>query len=510
MRSSFIVIKNTAYLYMKMGITMVVSLYAVRIILQALGVVDYGIYNLVAGVIAMLAFLNSSMTVSTQRYLSFYLGKGQENKLKEVFKNSLINHLIIALIILLFLEIAYMFIFGDFLQIPSSRLSAAKVLYQFMIINTFLTIIAMPFDAVIIAHEDLLLDSLVGIFEAIGKLGIAYGLLLYQSDRLIMYGFLLICLTFSSRIIKFFFSRKKYQETKSFIHTKTKFLFFREMFAFGGWNLFGGLCSVSRNYGISIILNLFFGATINASYGIAYQVNGQLAAFSSNMLKALNPQIIKSEGSGDRARMIKLTLFGSKISFLLMAFFAIPLIFEMPYVLKLWLETVPDNTIIFCQLILIGTLTNQLTIGLQTAIQSTGKIRLYQSVVGSILLLNLPISYSLLYFGLPAYSVLVSFIVIEVFACTARLIISKHTYNLSLRNYFYSVLVKIIFTIVPLVSILYLVTANLDQGFSQLIIVITISSFLFISFSYVIALDEYEKIIIKNIFDKIKQKIRPA
>jgi O-antigen/teichoic acid export membrane protein len=499
---------NTGFLYGKMLITMVIVLYSTRLVLDALGVDDFGIFNLVAGVISMLSFLNAAMATSTQRYMSFNIGARNEGKLNSVFRTSVILHLFIGIIIVILLEVVGLFLFNGFLNISENRIPTAKIVYQFMVISTFFTINAVPYDAAIIAHENLLFDAIVGVFESVLKLGIAIALSFSQNDRLILYGILMAVLIILIRIIKSIYCFRKFDECKFNRKASFDITLLKEMFSFASWNTFGALCGMGRNQGIAIILNVFFGTVVNAAYGIANQVNSQLFSFSSNMLKALNPQIIKSEGSGDRERMLYLSMVASKYGFFLLAIFGIPLIFEMPFVLKLWLNNVPEHTVIFCRLILIATLTNQLTIGLQTAIQSTGKIKLYQMFVGGIILLNLPIGWILLTLDFPAYSVIVSMIFIELLACISRIIFLNRIAGLSITKYFQNVIYKIAVPIMITVIIIGILYINLDYGYLRVILLSFVSTLVILISIYTTGLIEKERLIINRIFLKLTSNFK--
>jgi O-antigen/teichoic acid export membrane protein len=444
-----------------MLITIFFSLYSTRLILNAMGVEDYGIFNLIGGVVALLSFINAAMSVSTQRYLSFYLGAREFQKLKFVFSSSILLHLVIGFIIIILLELGGILLFNGALNIPAERINAAKIVFQFMVVSTFFTINAVPYDSSINAHEDFLFDALTGVFESIVKLGIAILLISAKNDKLILYGLLFALLTILIRIIKSIYCVKKYDECRIRIKHFIDISLFKEMISFASWSLFGSLCVVLRNQGLAIILNLFFGVIVNAAYGIANQVNGLLSAFSQNMLKALNPQIVKSEGSKDRERMLRLSILACKLSFFLLTFFAVPLIIEMSFILKIWLNTVPENTVIFCQLILVLSLLQQLTIGLMIAITSVGKIKAYQLSVGILYTLNLPLAYILIKHGLPAYSVLIGSIILECIAGVSRIWFAQRIaglpVNVFLRKTLYNSILSIvlitIFSIIP--SILF-------------------------------------------------------
>ncbi|SDS26805.1 Na+-driven multidrug efflux pump [Polaribacter sp. KT25b] len=500
------VVKNTLFLYIKMLVTICIALFSTRLVLEALGVVDYGVYNLVGGVIALLAFLNSAMTVSTQRYLSVNIGTGNSSKISQVFKTSIRLHLIIGIFIVILLELVGLFIFDGFLNIPSDRLETAKIIYHLMVVSTFFTINAVPYDASINANEHLVFDSILGIIESFVKLVIAVYLITYEKDRLLLYVILLTLLIILVRVIKSIYCFMKFEECSFRARgTGVSRVLFKEMFSFARWNMFGSLAAIGRNQGIAVILNIFFGAAINASFAIANQVSAQLSSFSAMMLKAVNPQIMKKEGANARSSMLNLAMTSSKISFFLLAFFAIPLLFLMPDVLKLWLKDVPDGTVIFCNLILISTMINQLTIGLQSAFQAVGKIKLYQFTVGSLLILNLPISYLLLNYGLPAYSVFFSFISIDILAGCFRVILSIKISGLLISEYLHKVLIPSLVSIVPTIALSSLVFCFIEKSFIFYILIF-LSIIIFIVSIIIFGLNKYEKYKIISLYSSIINK----
>lgn len=502
MNSTKLVIQNTIFLYGKMIISTIITLYSIRLVFNALGISDFGIFNLVSGIIAMLSFLNVAMTVSTQRFMSYFLGAGEQHKLKSIFHSSLVLHLIIGLIIIVILELAGVFLFKNFLNIPLERISTAKIIYQFMVVSMFFTINAVPFDSVINAHENMLFDSLTGIIESFLKLGIAIWLGFSNFDRLILYSFLIAVLAILIRIVKSIYCYQKYEECKILRIQKVDLLLLKEMFSFAGWNLFGSLASMGRNQGIAIIMNLFYGIVVNAAYGIANQVASQLNSFSAMMLKAINPQIMKSEGANDRKRMLRLAMMSSKYSFFLLALFTIPMIFEMPQILRLWLKEVPQYTIIFCDLILISNLTSQMTIGLQSAFQACGKIKEYQFTVGTLLLLNIPIAFLLLKANLPVYSVLISFLLIELIASSIRIILLKKSAGLSIKTFFNQVIFKTVGPIISSVFVCYVIVHSFNVPYRFFITGIA-SSIIFTITIFFTGLHKTEKDILTQLISKL-------
>ncbi len=502
------VVVNTGFLYGKMFITILISLYSTRLILNALGETDYGVFNLVGGVVSMLSFLNGAMANATQRYMSYSLGEGNKEKLISIFSSSVVLHLVIGIIIVLLLEFGGIFLFDGLLKIPAERMRSAKIVYHFMVVSTFFAINAVPYDAAINSHENFLFDALSGILESILKLGIAISLLFSSFDKLILYGLLIALLTILIRVVKSIYCYRKYDECRTRIRSGINIPLTKEMLSFAGWNLFGSFCNIARNQGLAVILNHFFGIIINAAYGIASQVNSNLLMFSVNVLKSINPQIVKSEGSGDRQRTLRLTTLACKLSFFLLALLAIPAVLEMPFLLKLWLKTVPDNTIIFCQLMIILTLILLMTAGLNVLIQAVGRIKMSQTVTGSLLIMNVPVSWGLIKLGLPAYSVLVGSIALEIMAGGSRIWFSKILGGLKVKEF-------LVRNVLSSLSVLFLATGFailprifLAEGILRAVLAGLTSTIALIIFGRLIALTNYESTIIKELIATFYSKTK--
>ena len=346
---------NTGILYARMAITVFISLYATRLTLNALGIEDFGLYNLVGGVIAMLGFLNASMASATQRFMSFAQGEGDLDKIKRIFNMSTLLHLGIAVAVVIVFEVAGYFFFNGLLNIEPARLPIAKLVYQFMVASTLFTIISVPYEAVITSHENMLFFAITGVIESALKLGIAlyitYGTLdlpthlsyttehlniTYSTfDNLVIYGLLMALLTVLMLLVKRIYCHKKYPECEISFKKHYNKTLLMQISGFAGWSFLGSASSMIANYGQGLVMNIFFGTTINAAQGIAGQISGQLGVFSTTLIKALNPMIDKAEGAGDRSLMLKATMMGSKVSFFLLMVIYIPFLIEMPYILKL-------------------------------------------------------------------------------------------------------------------------------------------------------------------------------
>jgi O-antigen/teichoic acid export membrane protein len=497
---------NTGILYAKMLLTMGVSLYSTRVVLNALGTSDYGIFNLIAGVIAMLSFLNVAMTVSTQRYLSYHQGTKNFSMQKKIFSNSWVLHIFIGLLVVALLEIICPFLFNGFLNIPIDRIPSAKIIYHFMSVAIFFTITSVPFTASLNAHENMLWVAVVNTIESILKLGTALSLSYFvQNQRLIVFGILTAGISVFSLLLYAGFCLNKYAECNVKNYQIDKPLI-KELGTFAGWTLFGSLCSVSKTQGLAVLLNIFFSTMINTAYGIANQVAGQMNFLSATLLRVLNPQIMKSEGMDNRQRMLRLSMMASKFGYFFLAFIAIPCIFEMPAILKFWLKNVPEYAVVFCSLVLITTLINQLTIGLQAAVQAIGRIKKYQAIVGSILLFNLPISYFLLKSGFPAPTVLVSSICFEFIACMFRLFYLKKMANLSIREYFSRVFFKEAIPTLLAILMCWLITVFINFQFRFLFTGI-VSTLIFFIGGYFTGLSKDERSIVNALFLKLNKRL---
>lgn len=422
---------------------MFISLYSTRLILNALGAEDFGVYSVIAGAIAMLGFLNAAMASATQRYLSFNEGKGDIELLRRVFNVSLLIHFIIGLIVGSALELLAVVFFNGILNIPENRIFAAKIIFHFMVISTIINIMSVPYNAVIVAHENMLLFSIVGIFEAILKLLTAFIVVYTLYDKLIIYGLCMAAIAIIVLIIYRIYSHSKYQECvfapRKYIDRKLG----KEMLGFAGWNFLGSASGMIAGYGSGIILNHFHGAIANAANGIAAQLTGQLQVFSTTMQKALNPVIDKSEGGGKRELMIKATLSGSKFSFLFLAFFSIPFIIETPIILQLWLKNVPKWAVIFTRLGIVYALIEQTTRLLGTAIMAVGNIKNPNLLNSFIILLNLMVLFFVFWKGLPPYYMPLLAIIAAFFLALSKLFYANKYCGITHKLFFKEVLIKI-------------------------------------------------------------------
>lgn len=461
--------KNTLLLYVRMLFGMLVSLYTSRVILQTLGVENYGVYNVVGGVISMFTFLNGAMSSATSRYITFEIGKGNMEQLKKVFSTSLQIHAIIALLIVILGETVGLWFLMNELVIPDGRMDAAMWVYQCSIVSCVVGIMSVPYNADIIAHEKMSAFAYISVLEIILKLAIVYLLVVLPFDKLKVYAVLVLMVGLLIRYIYTRYCHKHFEESQ-YIHRIDKPLL-KEMSSFAGWSFWGNLSFVLYSQGLNMMLNIFFGPVVNAARGIATQIQGVVTQFVTNFQMALNPQITKTYASGELDKMHSLMFRSARFSFMLLFFLSLPILLEINYILTLWLGIVPENTVIFARIIiaisLIYTIANPCVI----ANQATGKVKVYQAVVGGLLLLILPISYIVLKMGAPAYSVFIVHFCMESVAQFARMYMLRNMIDLPLLSYVKNIYLPIMGVVLLSIVLPLLVYSNMQEGFIRLLAV---------------------------------------
>lgn len=389
--------KNTATLYVRMLLLMGINLFTTRVVLQALGIEDYGIYNVVGGIVAIFAVLSRSLSSANSRFLNFEMGKGNKERLKAVFSTGVTIQLGLAFLIVFFTEIGGTWFLNNKMVIPTERLMAANWVFQFSVITFCLNLISVPYNAAIIAHEKMKTFAYISIYEGVAKLVIAYLVMVSPWDKLIIYAALMCGIQLSVRSIYTFYCKRHFDEC-SYKFTYDKDLL-KELFSYAGWNFIGAGAVVLRTQGGNILINLFAGPAVNAARGVANQVNHAVTGFSCNFMTAVKPQITKSYAAGDYEYLESLILQSARFSYYLILFLSLPIVINIDFILGVWLNEIPERTTIFVILTFIFALTESFSNPLITAQLATGKVRNYQLVVGSLDLLNIPISYLLLYLG---------------------------------------------------------------------------------------------------------------
>lgn len=466
--------KNTIVLYVRMLFLMLISLYTSRVILNSLGVEDYGIYNVVGGVVSMFTILSGSLSAAISRFITFEMGTGNKEKLRTIFSSAVTIQIILAIIIILLAETIGLWFLKEKLVIPDNRMSAAMWCYQLSILTFSISLISIPYDATIIAHERMSAFAYISVLEAIGKLVVAGCIVINPIDRLVFWGLLMAVLSWIIRMVYASYCKRHFEECSyTFIYDKDVL---KQMFRFAGWNFFGASSYQLMNQGVNILSNVYFGVTVNAARGIANQVNRAVSQFASNFMTALNPQITKSYASDQKENMYRLMFTGTKFSFYLILIFAVPIICEIKMVLELWLEMVPDYTISFVRLALVTSLFQVLSSTMVTAMLATGNIKKYQIIVGGLGLLVFPLTWIFFTLGYPPEMAYVLTLIIFFAQFVCRLFFMRDMILMSIRRYIEEVLYKIVCTSVLAFSIPVFVCIYIDESYWRFLLVVVLSS----------------------------------
>lgn len=462
--------KNTLMLYVRMLFSMLVSLYTSRVVLQALGVEDYGIYNVVGGVVAMFSLLSGSLSAAVSRFLTFELGRKDLERLKKVFSSALCVHALLALVVFILSETIGLWFLNYKMNIPAERMIAANWVFQFSLFSFLLGLFSVPYNASIISHERMGIFAFVGIGDTILQLCIvlliAYGGI--NADKLILYSGLLVLKGLLFQLFYFYYCRKSFEECRFRLVLDKPLL--KDMTGFAGWNFIGASSAILRDQGGNILLNLFYGPALNAARGIANQVNSALGAFVGNFMVALNPQITKSYAAAEYDYTFSLIFKGARFSFYLLLWLALPVLLNTQYILSIWLNVVPKHAVFFVQLVLIFSMCEAISNPLVTVMLATGKIRNYQIIVGGLQMMNFPLSYLFLEMGfLPEVVVMIA-IVLSLICLVARLIMLRGMIQLPVSRFLHNVCGKILLVTVFSVSIPLLVRWKLPANLYGLII----------------------------------------
>ena len=483
---------NTVIIYVQRFTAAILSLITTPIVLNALGVEDYGLYALTVGLVGALAFINWSLSSATQRFIAFSLGAGDGERLKRIFATSLFIHGTYALILLLIIWVFGGLLAERFLTIPESKIMLAKTILKFVSVITFINIVTVPFTGLFRAHENFLYLTIIGIIESLLKLVIAVVLIYISSDKLISYTSLLLFVSVLLFAINVASCRKLYPEV-NLIPSNFDKLISGEMMSFMGWSLLGAVAVMSRNQGVTVLLNVFFGVVANAAYGIASQVNFAMGMLSQGFIGSISPQIIKSAGSGETDRMVYLMRSMTIFTVISVSLAAVPFIMEAPVILKLWLKNVPEGSVVFSRLVVVFAMLTGLSAGIQTIFDAIGRVKLYNIWVSLILILNLPIAYLLFKKDLPAYTIIITGMILEVAGLFVRLYLLKRYLFFSVRRFLSDVAFKILFPVGILIGLLILLKQFDISDYLELVLAVFLSLFLYPVIVYNISLDKTQR-----------------
>lgn len=497
--------KNTLLLYIRLLVTMGINIYSSRIILNTLGIDDYGIYNIVAGVIVLFSFLNSSMSSATSRFITYELGKEvKDQNLQRVFSASCTIHLVIAIVIIMLGETIGLYLLQHKLVIPPDRKVAAMVVYQVSIFIVFFNILQTPYTASIFAHERMNVYASIEILNSILKLVVVLLLPFYLNDKLIIYSIMLLVVALIIFSMYVIYCHQRFQGCK-FTLTRDK-TFLKPMSTFSGWDLYGNMSTVARTQGINILLNIFFGPVLNAANGIAIQVQGAVNTFATNLLLAVRPQIVKNYAKNNIQYMLWLLNNTVKITTVLLFILCIPLIIEMPFILKIWLDNFPSETIILTRLTLVFIFFANISLCLMSVLHATGQIKKPSIINGSIYLIVLPITYCTFKLGYPAYTPFVFNIILVIIGTSLNAFyIKQHVTIFSVSSFLKDCIIPVTCVAIGAIIPSWIIITYMDSSWSRLIVILITNTLFSITLAYMCILDKEIKQLVNN---KIKEYVR--
>ena len=504
-----LIVKNTGLLYFRSILILLISLYTSRVILANLGISDYGIYNVVGGIVTMFSFLNSGMISASQRFISYSLGKGDGiDSLQKVFSMSVNIHFLIGGIILLIAETVGLWFLNAQMNIPTERLFAANIVYQCSIIAFLINVFSVPYNACILAHERMSIFAYISLVEVVLKLSAALLLTVVCGDKLIYYALFILIVAVLIRFLYGAYCRKSFEESK--YHFSWDKSLFKSMTGFAIWSLWGNMGFSVKNQGINILLNLFFSPAINAARGVAYQVEAAVVSFTENFQAALRPRIVKEYAAGETCSMMSLVIAGSKFSFLILMIIAIPVLIEAPFLLALWLKDVPPYSVEFLRLAILTALIESMKGSLGEFFNATGKIRLYQILLSIIMLLTLPVAYVILKLGYSSYSVVYASLFTSLLALIMRLFLIKRIMNsFNIKDFLKDVCARNLLTFILVYSSLFCTSIVLGEESFLKLIILSVFSVLFSFIGiYTVAMNKKERLWIQEKIKTIVSRLK--
>lgn len=497
---------NTVIQYSRLIISALIGLVSVRLILGALGEDDYGLYDVIAGVIGLIGFISSSLSMTSTRFLSISLGKNDDEGTRNAFNSCFWMHLLMAAGLVLVLELVSFYVFDGYLNILPDRVQTAKWIYQCMLVSLFLSISVTPFVSMLVSHENFVYVSLVYIVDAVCKLGIAIVITKYSRDRLLLYGILMMLITFFNVLCFVIYCTVRYRRL-----LRVKMISLKELggvSGFAGWTMLDALGATLSRQGYAVLLNRFFGTTVNAVFALARQVETPVYTISASIIDSMKPQIMKSYGAGDERKMMRLSLTAGKLGFAMMSILALPLLVMMPEVLNLWLYEYPAGTVLFSRLLLIACMANQLTMGLFYANQAIGNIKWFSIVVSTLRMLSLPVSWCFLRMGYPAYVAIVVFVVCESLGAFSRvLIMSKLSKELKVADFLKSILLRVLPPFLLGLGVCWALNGFVDSKWSVMwVTAVTVAVYCLAMFFFGLSKDERDAF--KGVFNSFLVKFK--
>ena len=497
---------NTIILYSRLVICALIGLYSVRVLLAGIGAEDYGIYHVVAGVIAMLGFIKTTLSATSIRFISVNQGTHDAAKVREAFRKCFHLHFIMGLLLSISLAIVGLFLFNGFLNIPENRVHSAKIVYYFMCCTLFLSVVVTPFSALIVSHEKFIYTAIISVLDAVLKLGIAFYITYTSHDKLIAYGLLMALVTVVNVALYLVYDFKHYRNEIEVRNFSVKGL--GEVTHFAGWTMLVTVGFTLSRQGFVILLNKFFGAIVNAAYALAGQIEGYIDMIASTVVTAIKPQIMKSYGEGDLDRMFRLSFTSGKIGVSMMSLLALPMLVLMPDILALWLKEIPEGTVMFARLIIIACMANQLTVGVSNANSAIGNIKVFSIVVSVSRVLSLPVAWLFLRLGYSSYVAVGVYVIFEAITSLCRVIVLVSQNGLKYSFFFKDVLLRMVPPIFVSLFVGFIMAKYIPHGIVGMCLITIALLGIYIALLYLIGLSEYEKDVIKAMIGKFKLRFK--
>lgn len=489
--------KNTLALYVRMFLMLAIGLYTSRVVLDVLGASDFGVYNVVCGVVTMFTIINGTLATGTQRFLNFSMGSGDEEKMKKTFNTAFLLHLFLMLVVVVLIETIGLWFLNNKLVIPANKMGDAFWIFQFSVVVCALQITQVPYTACIIAHERMKIYAYMGIFDVVMKLIVVFSLLWADVNKLILYGLLLMFVQIIDIMVYRIYCIKNFKESHINMQFEKKEA--KEMLVFSGWNIMGCMAVTLNGQGINILLNTFFGPIVNAARAISMQVNGVVTQFVGNFQTAVNPQIVKLYAQGEKEEMYYLICNNSKYAAYMMMLLIIPLITEMSYILHLWLgSNVPEFTVVFTQIIMFQSLITTISRPLVTGIHAIGKMKVPNWVNGTVLLMIVPVSYLLLYMGFTVVHVYLACLIPWLFELSFCIYFVNRHLNCSISYFVSRVLLKVLLMFISASICSLAIHWLMPYGFLRVLAVVTIGELWAIGIIYKFGVGNNIKVLIKS------------
>lgn len=507
MKDSQRVLLNTVAQYTRTIINMILSLYTVRVVLSSLGQSDYGIYSLIAGIVAMLGFITNSLVGTTQRFISYYQGVGDKKKLKEVMNDSIVIHLAIGIIFVIIFESITPFLFDGFLNIPEGREQAATIIYQIVVVILFITFLNAPFHALLVSHENIVFISIVEIINGVLKLFLVLVMAHSSVDKLVFYGFIMLGVQMFAFIALSVYDYLKYDECVWPKFSRIHKGYVKELISFAGWRIYGTACLVGRDQGISIVLNRTFGTVMNAGWGIGAQISGYTNFLSSAIVNAMSPQIVKAEGRGNRQHSIWLSNVLSKLVFFLMSIIGIPMVFEIDSILTIWLGTPPDNAGLFSIMFIVALLFDSLTIGLKHINNAIGNIGKYIRIMNTPKLFTFALVFLLIKLNAPLWITCLVYCAIEAICAFIRIPLVSEQSGLNVKLFFRDVILMEIIPVAICVATC-LLCVHLFSFQYRFVLTFGVSAFIYAISMFFLGLTKQERTIVLGLIKDVLIKLK--